>query len=269
MSEEQIILESAGRRLLGMLHVPDGAVKAGVVVCHAFGEERKCSHRVLTLLGREMASRGTAVLRFDYAGCGDSEGELREATIATFEADIAAAVSFLRERLSPPEMGLLGVRLGAALAGRVAGRGEDIASLVLIQPILQGKAAFAADLKRKMVREMMMKGKGGGRSDLVKELETGKGEIDLDGFIITGALYRGLVEIDLLEQVGAFRGRVLIVQVAPTDAVRPEIESLRAAYEKAGAKPTILPIVEQPFWSRIEFMECRPLIEGICGRLEA
>lgn len=268
MSEEQVTFDSAGRRLMGMLHIPDGRTQAGVVFCGAFGEERKCSHRVLVLLAREMARRGCAVLRFDYGGCGDSEGELRDATIGSFEADIRAAIDFLKAEAAPPAIGLLGLRLGAALAARIAGARDDVKQLVLIQPILDGKAAFAADLKRKMVREMMMKGKSGGkRSDVVKQLEQGEGEVDLDGFVITGAFYRELSEIDVARQVGSFSGSALIVQVAPNDAVRPEIESLRETCEKAGAKATVMPLVEQPFWSRIEFIECGALVSQICGWL--
>ncbi|MEW6354865.1 MAG: hypothetical protein AB1696_00950 [Planctomycetota bacterium] len=268
MTEEQVTFDGGGKRLLGMLHIPEGEVKAGVVFCNAFGEERKCSHRVLVLLAREMARRGWGVLRFDYMGCGDSAGELRDATIAIFEADIRAAVPFIKARLSPPAVGLLGLRLGGAMAGRVAGALGGVDPLILIQPVPQGRSAFAGDLKRKMIREMMMKGKSGGkRADIVKQLEGGEGEIDLDGFVITGALYKQLIEIDLNKQIGAFSGRVLIVQAAPNATVRPEMESLREAYEKIGAAATVAPLVLPPFWSRIEFLECSELIACVCDWL--
>jgi exosortase A-associated hydrolase 2 len=268
VKEEQVTFDSAGKRLLGMLHIASGDSKAGYVFCNAFGEERKCSCRVLVLLAREMARRGFAVLRFDYAGCGDSEGELRDAAITSFETDIRSAIDFLKSRWPRMRTGLLGLRLGASLAARLAGERDDIGSLVLLQPVLEGKTAFAADLKRRMIREMMMKGRSGGkRSDVIQQLEQGQGEVDLDGFVVSGALYKELIGLDLTNQTGSFAGRVLIVQIAPNDAVRPETESLRETYEKAGVMPTVLPIVEQPFWSRIDFIECDGLITYVCDWL--
>ncbi|NOZ21939.1 MAG: hypothetical protein GXP25_12725 [Planctomycetes bacterium] len=269
MTEVQVTFDSGANRLLGMLHVPDGEVKAGIVFCNAFGEERKCSHRALVLLARAMARRGYGVLRFDYAGCGDSAGELRDATITSIESDIQTAIDFANTKLSPPAMGLLGLRLGGALAGRVAGNVGGIDRLILLQPIPKGETAFASDLKRKRIREMMMKGKNEGkRADIMKQLESGEGEVDLDGFVITGAFYRGLLGVDLNEQVGSFSGRVLIVQAAPNDAIRPEMEALREAYGKAGAAAAVVPLVLQPFWSRIDFVECDDLIAHVCAWLE-
>ena len=268
MSEEQVTFDGACERLLGMLHRPDGETTSAYVFCNAFGDERKCSHRMLALLAREMARRGAAVLRFDYGGCGDSGGELREATIGSFEEDIACALEFAGQSTDAPHLGLLGLRLGGALAARVAAVRDDVTSLVLLQPILDGKAAFAADLKRKMVREMMMRGKSGGkRSDLVQQLEAGEGEIDLDGFVITGALYQGLMGINVPEQISGLSGRVLVVQIAPSDSIRPETDSLRSACEAAGAETAVQAVVEPPFWNRIEFMECSDTIANVCDWL--
>ncbi|MBM4047042.1 MAG: hypothetical protein FJ279_18220, partial [Planctomycetes bacterium] len=100
MRQEQIEFTSGGVRLFGMLHRAElGADhKSGMVFCHPFGEERKSAFRAMVAAARAFADDGFTVLRFDYRGCGDSEGEFRDATLAAQMADVRAALVFLRSR---------------------------------------------------------------------------------------------------------------------------------------------------------------------------
>ena len=59
------------------LHTPvDGLVRpGGVVVCPSFGFEYAHAHRTLLHLADLLAERGSAALRLDYPGRGDSAGD--------------------------------------------------------------------------------------------------------------------------------------------------------------------------------------------------
>ncbi|MCK4375582.1 MAG: alpha/beta hydrolase, partial [Candidatus Brocadiae bacterium] len=130
--DEQVSIRTPRGALLGMLHLPAGeAAGPAVVFCNAFGEERKSSALAMARLARAAAGAGFPSLRFDYYGCGDSEGDFVEATVRSRLDDIVRAAGFLRERTGAEEVCLLGLRLGGTLAARAAEELAECAGLAL------------------------------------------------------------------------------------------------------------------------------------------
>lgn len=75
-------------------------VTRGVMIVVGGPQYRAGSHRQFTLLARHLAAQGIPVLRFDYRGMGDSDGQQR-----TFEAihdDLLCATNTFFERVSAP-----------------------------------------------------------------------------------------------------------------------------------------------------------------------
>ena len=62
-------------RLYGVLHRPRSRGRSGVLIVVGGPQYRVGSHRQFVLLARFLAGRSIPVLRFDYRGMGDSEGE--------------------------------------------------------------------------------------------------------------------------------------------------------------------------------------------------
>jgi len=262
-SEELITFPSGPHRLVGMLHRPEGAPKGGYVFCYPFGEERKSAHRAFVYAARAFAEAGLLCLRFDYRGCGDSSGEFHEATVEGWLEDIQAAVAVLKSHLGGGETGLIGLRFGATLAACAAERLPGIARLILWEPILDGRPYFAADLRKKLIKEMMTRGKTSARrGQLLEELEHGKGEIDLDGYKVTGALYVGLAGLNLAHRIAAFHGRCLLCQVSHTDKIGAHVSALMECYTKCGATAVLASVVEEPFWNKVDFAGCPKLIKA-------
>jgi len=125
----------------GWLYLPKGRVPLGrgVVLCDAFGYEALCSQRALALLAGMLAEAGLPVLRFHYAGTGDSAGAETPGQIDRWIASIDAAADWLRQTTGVREIALCGFRLGAALAVEAARRRGDVALLGLLAPILSGR----------------------------------------------------------------------------------------------------------------------------------
>jgi pimeloyl-ACP methyl ester carboxylesterase len=112
LAETPEFLESAGRRLFAVRRTPSGAARGAVVLCHAFGEEKKSSHRNLVEAARLMAERGFASLTPDLTGCGDSDGSLADATIEAWMGDLAVAQEHLARHVTAGvPLFLLGLRL--------------------------------------------------------------------------------------------------------------------------------------------------------------
>jgi exosortase A-associated hydrolase 1 len=93
VTEVPVSIPCQGAEMIGVLHAPTASPRVGVVVVVGGPQYRVGSHRQFLLLGRDLASRGAAVLRFDCRGMGDSDGEFPG--FERIEPDIAAAVDFM------------------------------------------------------------------------------------------------------------------------------------------------------------------------------
>jgi alpha/beta superfamily hydrolase len=125
-------------KLFGMLYEPEIEYNnEGFVFCDPFAEEKLWAQRVMVNFARELAVRGYSVLRFDYLGTGDSEGDFEECSIETKLSDIRCAVRTLCEKVKGiKSIGLLGLRFGATLAVLAANIEKKVKSLVLWEPAL-------------------------------------------------------------------------------------------------------------------------------------
>jgi pimeloyl-ACP methyl ester carboxylesterase len=85
------------------------------------------------------------VLRFDYSGTGDSWGDLSDASIDQWVADVGAAVREM-EMSGATEISLVGLRLGATLAALSACEQQSVRKVVLWEPVLDG-ARYVATLR--------------------------------------------------------------------------------------------------------------------------
>ncbi|MDQ3000594.1 MAG: hydrolase 1, exosortase A system-associated [Fibrobacterota bacterium] len=77
--EEPVRFHASGQNLFGILNLPEGmgsaeSTTAALVMVVGGPQTRVGSHRSYTLIARELSRRGMPVLRFDYAGIGDSDG---------------------------------------------------------------------------------------------------------------------------------------------------------------------------------------------------
>jgi pimeloyl-ACP methyl ester carboxylesterase len=132
---------SSERRLYGVYH-PAGTARLsrGVVLCYPFGREYLRAHRAVRELANELSRSGFHGLRFDYFGCGDSEGEASEGTVEEWVSNVGTAVEELEEATGSRELSAAGLRLGATLAAlsTAAPRARRLRSLALWDPIVVG-----------------------------------------------------------------------------------------------------------------------------------
>ncbi|WP_027213794.1 serine aminopeptidase domain-containing protein [Burkholderia sp. WSM2232] len=126
----------------GWLHRPRGArATMGVVLCNPFGYEALSAYRGWRDLADALAARGVAALRFDYPGTGDSSGNEEDPLRWRAWLDsIKSAVGVLREQSGVSHITLCGLRLGATLAAIAAEELGGVDNLVLLMPLVSGKA---------------------------------------------------------------------------------------------------------------------------------
>jgi alpha/beta superfamily hydrolase len=184
--EEQVLFPSSnGADLYGVLYHARDEKKGAIVVCSPEGDERIWSQRVLVNFSRLLAAHGYSVLRFDYMGQGESEGTYEESTISTRREDVESAIGFLLERTRSAQAGLLGLRLGGAIACLAASRNSSVNSLALWEPVTDLRAYLYNLLRVNVSFQMVMnKGISKNREKLVEEILAG-GKVSINGFYLT------------------------------------------------------------------------------------
>lgn len=134
---ETMYIDTSDGRLHSVFHQSLSSTDMGVVICPPpFGLEYTNSYKALSSLSSQVASSGVHVIRFDYFGCGNSEGELIEASIERWEDDILTITNEMRNALDVKIIFYIGLRLGANLIHQAIERKKiDNARVVYIAPI--------------------------------------------------------------------------------------------------------------------------------------
>jgi pimeloyl-ACP methyl ester carboxylesterase len=213
---------SAKRRLFGVYAPPRAAsVSAGAaLLCCPWGQEYLRAHRSMRQLAGMLCAAGRHVMRFDYFGSGDSAGDSAEMTLSGWEQDVETAMEELQDTCGATRVVLIGLRLGAAVATRVAVRkSKAIEALVLWDPVVSGpeyleEAAALATSKN-----------GGVRVRAVGT--TTAASYDVLGFPLTAAFADEVRTLDLLKLVPSLPKRTRLIASAPLashEALRAELE---------------------------------------------
>ncbi|WP_202424259.1 hydrolase 1, exosortase A system-associated [Duganella levis] len=119
--------------LFGILHMPDQPSTRGVLIVTGGPQYRIGSHRQFVLLARHLAEHNVPVMRFDYRGMGDSEGEMRD--FESIQDDLEAAIGqFFNAMPVLKELVLWGLCDGATAAAFHAPDDPRIAGLIMLNP---------------------------------------------------------------------------------------------------------------------------------------
>lgn len=129
MRTERIDFQGPHGKLSAKLDTPDGAPRAYGVFAHCF----TCSKDVLaaTRISQGLAELGVAMLRFDFAGLGNSAGDFADTNFSSNVDDLVAAADFLRERFAAPAL-LVGHSLGGTAVLAAAQRIPESKAVVTI-----------------------------------------------------------------------------------------------------------------------------------------
>lgn len=105
--------------LAGRVDVPDGEVRAWALFAHCF----TCTKNLKAVgnISHALNRQGIAVLRFDFTGLGESEGDFAETNFSSNADDLVAATEYLTREHAAPAI-LVGHSLGGAAVLQAAGR---------------------------------------------------------------------------------------------------------------------------------------------------
>lgn len=209
--ERNITIKSANVALSAVIHYPEawnGEEQQRrfplIVICHGFVGNRIGTNRLFVKAARYFSKQGFMVLRFDYAGCGESEGDYGSSGFDALIHQTRHVLDYALdiEGLSHERVIVLGHSLGGAVALATAAIDKRIKTLVLWAPV----AHPFSDIIRITGKE-------------VYEQAVIEGSADYLGYSFTSSFFESLSEHQPLREVKHISGDILLVHGTSDDVV--------------------------------------------------
>nr|WP_299389166.1 bifunctional alpha/beta hydrolase/OsmC family protein [Allomuricauda sp.] len=193
---------SDGHTLIGRLELPaDQHPHNFAVFAHCF----TCNKNLLAVknIGKALTSHGFGVLRFDFTGLGESDGDFSDTNFSGNVGDLVAAAKYLEDHHKAPSL-IIGHSLGGAAAIFAA---AEI-------PSIKAVATIGAPSNPVHVKHLL-------RSGVDEILSTGKATVNLSGrdFTIKKQFLDDLETKSLPETAKALRKPLLILHSPQDDTV--------------------------------------------------
>jgi len=258
--EERVSFVSDGLRLSGVLHIPDERARpdrrSGFLVLHGFGSNKDSG--VSVAVAKLLADFGYVALRFDFRGCGESEGPRGRVICREQVEDTRHALSFLatRPEVDPERIGVIGNSFGAAVAVYAAGIDHRVAACISCGGWGDGEKKFRKQHESpeawKRFSDMMEEGRRlrdrTGKSLMVSRFDIVPIPSGLRGNLSAGSIMEFPFEV--VESMYTFTANDVVGQIAPRpllllhparDSVTPTEQSIDL-FLRAG-QPTDLHLV--------------------------
>ena len=178
--------------------------KVGVILCYPIINEYLRAHRAFVRLATQLAAEGFHVLRFDYFGCGDSYGDDDDGSLLEWTENLSTAIDELKHGCDASHICLIGLRMGASLALQAAEKRNDIDTMVLWEPIVDGED-YVREIKRLHLESAVIEG----MPKAVKDQTGADRHLEILGFRITDILLDELLKLDLLSMEKSPAKRIL------------------------------------------------------------
>ncbi len=126
---EPIKFECENQTIIGTLHLAKENSPIAII-CHGWAANRMFPY-FLVKASFELAKNNISVLRFDFRGSGESEGEWEKQTITSMIKDLKAAIDFLEDykKVNINKIAVIGHSQGAYVAFLAAARDKRIKCL--------------------------------------------------------------------------------------------------------------------------------------------
>jgi len=218
-----VTFKNRGQQLVGILHLPDklktAAKSPGIAMFHGFTGNKSEAYRFFIHVARALCDSGFVVLRFDFRGSGDSDGEFEDMTVPGEVSDAEEALTFFtRQRVVDKErIGVLGLSMGGRVAAILASRDSRVKFVILYSAALSPlRRRFLSDIDR----------------ESLEKLNSGEAIRLRNGWYLKKPFFDSLDEPVPLDVTGRLKVPVLLVhsdmdQVVPIDDSRKGYETVK------------------------------------------
>ncbi len=178
------------------------------ILMHGFkGDMGYDDRKIIPTVAHTLNQAGLPTLRFDFDGCGKSDGEFVDMTVLSELLDGMKVIDFVRQQVQPQHLYLVGHSQGGVVASMLAAYYRDVIDkLVLLAP--------AATLK-----DDALKGICQGVSYDPQHIPD---QVVVDGFPVGGDYFRTAQLLPIYETAQHFTNPVLLIHGTADQVVSPE-----------------------------------------------
>jgi len=124
-----------GETLAGTLHLPKEPSDRGIVLGHCFTCTRHTG--ILRRIAKDLSNAGFIVLRFDFSGNGQSEGEFTESTYSKQVTEMQTAADVIASH-GAARIGMAGHSMGGSISFLTAAQDENVKAVCTVGSRISG-----------------------------------------------------------------------------------------------------------------------------------
>lgn len=114
-----------------------GSADRAILMCSGF-ERSATTEKKFKTLSDDLAKGGIASLRFDYTGCGLSDGDFSQVTVKRMSDDANRAIDFLKSEFGAAKISIIGHSLSGCIVADLSQK-INFEKMILIGPALNQK----------------------------------------------------------------------------------------------------------------------------------
>ncbi len=230
-----------------------------------FAEEMNKTRRMCAQLARGLASDGWRVVRLDLFGCGDSAGELRDATWTIWLDDLRRELAL--HRAQPGPLWLWAVRSGSLFADELLSEHLS-AHLLLWQPVLSGGLFLQQFLRLRTASRMLASASAPADEPSPAQSWERGDVVEVAGYELPADIARGL-QSSLLRLPTAGTGKVAWFELAARaeSGIAPATKRVVDALRESGREVDVQLVAGSAFWQSTETVENEVLLQASIAAL--
>jgi exosortase A-associated hydrolase 2 len=196
-----------GQRFFTLQFVSSSSPKAHIVFVPPFGEEMNRCRSLVATQARSFASAGYSCTLVDFFGTGDSEGQLRDASLPMWQSNISTVFESV-QRDCPAPVILWGLRLGGLLALHFSMLpGCQPRDIILWQPV-SSASLYITQVLRQRVASLMVRDLPPETTKEIRQRLADGEDVEVSGYTLSGALVGQIESIDVSLMSGLCAGTI-------------------------------------------------------------
>ncbi|MCK4730501.1 MAG: alpha/beta hydrolase [Candidatus Aenigmarchaeota archaeon] len=121
MKEIKVSIQNEfNEKLIGIETIPSVSKSKypTVILAHGFAYNKEETGGMFSDIAKNLSSAGILVYRFDFSGCGESEGDYSETSLSKLKSDLSKILEFVQSqsKVDNSRIGILGQSFGTATA---------------------------------------------------------------------------------------------------------------------------------------------------------
>ncbi|WP_194841122.1 alpha/beta hydrolase [Sporosarcina cascadiensis] len=201
-----LTVKSGEYNLSGALHLPEFTREKVplLIFIHGFVGSKVGEHRLFVKAARYFTKRGFAVFRFDFSGCGESEGDYGGVTLTNQLNEVQDVIDYVSRirGINAHRITLVGHSLGGAVASLTAAADPRVKDLILWSPVGLPYEDITGILGRQAVNEISR-----------------NGSYDYQGFSISRRFLKDLQKHRPFDTIGVYRGGAHIIHAEADEQI--------------------------------------------------